>query len=111
MYFFQWQFIMLFSRQGKLRLQKWYTALAQKDKKKITRDLVTIILARRPKMCSFLEYKEMKIVYKRLVVCFYYMFLISYVWTLLLIGNILGISRSSIYLGSQAYHTKSQLVT
>lgn len=34
-------------------------------KKKITRELVTTILARKPKMCAFLEYKEMKIVYKR----------------------------------------------
>ena len=56
---------MLFSRQGKVRLQKWYNAYPQKDKKKITRDLVSMILSRRPKMCSFLEYKDTKIVYKR----------------------------------------------
>ncbi|KAL9963527.1 hypothetical protein ACROYT_G027042 [Oculina patagonica] len=52
-------------RQGKLRLQKWYTASSQKEKKKITRDLITTVLARKPKMCSFLEYKDMKVVYKR----------------------------------------------
>ena len=34
-------------------------------KKKITRELVTTILARKPKMCAFLEYKELKVVYKR----------------------------------------------
>ncbi|KAI3418406.1 hypothetical protein GPALN_009728 [Globodera pallida] len=34
-------------------------------KKKITRELITTILARKPKMCAFLEYKDMKIVYKR----------------------------------------------
>ena len=73
----------IFSRQGKLRLQKWYDATAgvrtrqawfhpddanlhvQKDKKKITRDLTTVILSRKPKMCNFLEWKDMKIVYKR----------------------------------------------
>jgi len=58
-------FIILFSRQGKLRLQKWYNAYPDKEKKKITRELITIILARKPKMCAFLEHKDKKIVYKR----------------------------------------------
>ncbi|XP_018784633.1 PREDICTED: AP-1 complex subunit sigma-2 isoform X2 [Bactrocera latifrons] len=58
-------FMLLFSRQGKLRLQKWYMAYPDKVKKKITRELVTTILARKPKMCSFLEWKDCKIVYKR----------------------------------------------
>uniref|UniRef100_A0A183C0M0 Clat_adaptor_s domain-containing protein n=1 Tax=Globodera pallida TaxID=36090 RepID=A0A183C0M0_GLOPA len=58
-------YLLLFSRQGKLRLQKWYVAYADKLKKKITRELITTILARKPKMCAFLEYKDMKIVYKR----------------------------------------------
>ena len=61
----QIQYILLFSRQGKLRLQKWYTAMPLKEKKKIARDLTTMILARKPKMSSFLEYKDLKIVYKR----------------------------------------------
>uniref|UniRef100_A0A0K8RL89 AP complex subunit sigma n=1 Tax=Ixodes ricinus TaxID=34613 RepID=A0A0K8RL89_IXORI len=59
------QFMPLFSRQGKLRLQKWYMAHPDKLKKKITRELVTTILARKPKMCSFLEWKDLKVVYKR----------------------------------------------
>lgn len=63
----QMQFMLLFSRQGKLRLQKWYEAHPDKLKKKITRELITTILARKPKMCSFLEWKDMKIVYKRYV--------------------------------------------
>lgn len=61
------QFMLLFSRQGKLRLQKWYVAHPDKVKKKITRELITTILSRKPKMCSFLEWKDCKIVYKRLV--------------------------------------------
>jgi len=60
--------MLLFSRQGKLRLQKWYVAHPDKVKKKITRELITTILARKPKMCSFLEWKELKIVYKRYVI-------------------------------------------
>lgn len=59
------QFMLLFSRQGKLRLQKWYVAYTDKLKKKITRELITTILARKPKMCSFLEWKDVKVVYKR----------------------------------------------
>ncbi|XP_062575755.1 AP-1 complex subunit sigma-2-like isoform X3 [Saccostrea cucullata] len=59
------QFMLLFSRQGKLRLQKWYTAHPDKVKKKITRELVAMVLSRKPKMCSFLEWKDLKIVYKK----------------------------------------------
>lgn len=58
-------FMLLFSRQGKVRLQKWFTAYPDKQKKKTIRELVSIVLARKPKMCSFLEYKDLKIVYKR----------------------------------------------
>lgn len=59
------QFVLLFSRQGKLRLQKWYQAFPDKTKKKITRELIAIILSRKAKMSSFLEWKDSKIVYKR----------------------------------------------
>jgi len=59
------QFMILFSRQGKLRLQKWYVAYADKVKKKVVRELVSTVLARKPKMSSFIEWKDMKIVYKR----------------------------------------------
>ncbi|CAG2109621.1 unnamed protein product [Medioppia subpectinata] len=58
-------FMLLFSRQGKLRLQKWFAAQPDKSKKKTVRELVTIILSRKPKLCSFLEWKDLKIVYKR----------------------------------------------
>ncbi|RNA19565.1 AP-1 complex subunit sigma-2 isoform X1 [Brachionus plicatilis] len=59
------QFLLLFSRQGKLRLQKWYTAYPDKVKKKIIRELIATILSRKQKMSSFLEWKDSKIVYKR----------------------------------------------
>lgn len=57
--------MLLFSRQGKLRLQKWFTAYPEKEKKKFSRELVTLVLNRKPKMCSFIEWKDLKIVYKR----------------------------------------------
>ncbi|XP_069752822.1 AP-1 complex subunit sigma-3a [Narcine bancroftii] len=59
------RFMLLFSRQGKLRLQKWYTVLVDKEKKKITRELVQIVLSRQAKTCSFVEWRDLKIIYKR----------------------------------------------
>ena len=59
------QFILLFSRQGKLRLQKWFSSQTEKSKKKITRELIASILSRKAKMSSFLEWKDLKVVYKR----------------------------------------------
>ncbi|NP_956603.2 AP-1 complex subunit sigma-1A isoform 3 [Danio rerio] len=38
------RFMLLFSRQGKLRLQKWYTATAERDKKKMVRELMQVLL-------------------------------------------------------------------
>jgi len=70
------QFMLLFSRQGKLRLQKWYVAHPDKTKKKITRELITMILTRKPKMCSFIEWKDLKIVYKRFVSGMFKIFII-----------------------------------
>ena len=64
-FFFQIQFMLLFSRQGKCRLQKWFVSQTEKNKKKITRELIANVLTRKPKMCSFLEWKDLKIVYKR----------------------------------------------
>ncbi|XP_024618905.1 AP-1 complex subunit sigma-3 [Neophocaena asiaeorientalis asiaeorientalis] len=58
-------FILLFSRQGKLRLQKWYTTLPDKERKKITREIVHIVLSRGQRTSSFVDWKELKLVYKR----------------------------------------------
>ncbi|KAM9933829.1 hypothetical protein OXX80_006560 [Metschnikowia pulcherrima] len=67
------KFTLLLSRQGKVRLSKWYHASNQKEKGKITRELTTIILSRRAKMCNILEYKDMKIVYRRYASLFFVM--------------------------------------
>uniref|UniRef100_A0ABI7XVN1 AP complex subunit sigma n=1 Tax=Felis catus TaxID=9685 RepID=A0ABI7XVN1_FELCA len=52
-------------RQGKLRLQKWYTTLPDKERKKITREIVQIVLSRGQRTSSFVDWKELKLVYKR----------------------------------------------
>uniref|UniRef100_A0A087XN74 AP complex subunit sigma n=1 Tax=Poecilia formosa TaxID=48698 RepID=A0A087XN74_POEFO len=59
------RFLLLFSRQGRLRLQKWYTAISEREKKKIIREMTTMVLARQPRTCNFLQWKDLKIVYKR----------------------------------------------
>lgn len=65
------QFLFLISRQGKNRLSKWYQTILQKEKAKIIRELSTIILSRRAKMCNVLEYKDMKIIYRRYASLFF----------------------------------------
>ena len=44
---------------GKVRLAKWFTTLPPKTKAKIVKDVTQLVLARRTKMCNFLEYKGM----------------------------------------------------
>ncbi|CAM9022924.1 unnamed protein product [Wickerhamomyces anomalus] len=43
-------YLILLSRQGKVRLSKWYIPLSQKEKTKITRELTALVLARRAKI-------------------------------------------------------------
>jgi len=64
-------YILLVSRQGKVRLQKWFTTMPQKAKAKIVKDVTQLVLARRTKMCNFLEYKDTKVVYRRYASLFF----------------------------------------
>ncbi|ODQ57137.1 hypothetical protein WICANDRAFT_36390 [Wickerhamomyces anomalus NRRL Y-366-8] len=64
-------YLILLSRQGKVRLSKWYIPLSQKEKTKITRELTALVLARRAKMCNVSEYKDSKIVYRRYASLFF----------------------------------------
>jgi len=65
-------FMLLFSRQGKLRLQKWYNSQYHtKIQKKVTKELINLVLARKPKMSSFIEWSDKKIIYKRYASLFF----------------------------------------
>lgn len=64
------QFLLLFSRQGKLRLQKWFTPLTEREKKKVIRDMTMLVLGRPPRSSNFLQWRDMKIVYRRWGVLF-----------------------------------------
>eukprot|EP01098_Paradermamoeba_levis_P007169 TRINITY_DN296_c0_g2_i2.p1 TRINITY_DN296_c0_g2~~TRINITY_DN296_c0_g2_i2.p1 ORF type:complete len:179 (-),score=47.67 TRINITY_DN296_c0_g2_i2:85-543(-) len=58
-------FILLVSRQGKTRLNKWYSNYTPKEKSRILRELSNMVLSRPQRLCNFLEWKDIKIVYKR----------------------------------------------
>ncbi|OJT04158.1 AP-1 complex subunit sigma-1 [Trametes pubescens] len=64
-------YMLLVSRQGKVRLSKWFTTMSQKAKAKIVKDVTQLVLARRTRMCNFLEYKDTKVVYRRYASLFF----------------------------------------
>ncbi|KAI0053565.1 Adaptor protein complex sigma subunit [Auriscalpium vulgare] len=64
-------YILLVSRQGKVRLAKWFTTIPPKQKAKIVKDVTQLVLARRTRMCNFLEYKDSKVVYRRYASLFF----------------------------------------
>jgi len=45
--------------------------MPQKQKAKIVKDVTQLVLARRTKMCNFLEYKDSKVVYRRYASLFF----------------------------------------
>ena len=58
-------FVLLISRQGKVRLTKWYSPYNAKEKSRVVREVSAVVLSRQQKQCNFLEYKDKKIIYKR----------------------------------------------
>uniref|UniRef100_G1PEH9 AP complex subunit sigma n=1 Tax=Myotis lucifugus TaxID=59463 RepID=G1PEH9_MYOLU len=57
--------VFLLPQHFHFNLMPVFLFVLQTPKKKITRELVQTVLARKPKMCSFLEWRDLKIVYKR----------------------------------------------
>ncbi|EFP93196.2 uncharacterized protein PGTG_19435 [Puccinia graminis f. sp. tritici CRL 75-36-700-3] len=64
-------YVLLVSRQGKVRLAKWFTTMSPKTKAKIVKDVTQLVLARRTRMCNVLEYKDSKVVYRRYASLFF----------------------------------------
>ncbi|KAF8213322.1 AP complex, mu/sigma subunit [Mycena galopus ATCC 62051] len=65
------KYILLISRQGKLRLAKWFTTMNAKSKARIVQDLTQQVLARRPRTCNVLEYKDTRVIYRRYASLFF----------------------------------------
>jgi hypothetical protein len=60
-----WNFIVLMSRQGKIRLSEFFSSYTEAEKKRILRDIGGDILPRAPKMCNIIEKGTYKFVYRR----------------------------------------------
>lgn len=60
-----WHFIVLMSRQGKIRLAEFFSSYSEAEKKRILRDIAAEILPRQPKMCNIIEKGDYKFVYRR----------------------------------------------
>jgi hypothetical protein len=60
-----WNFIVLMSRQGKIRLSEFFTSYSESEKRRILRDIAADILPRQPKMCNIIEKGSQKFVYRR----------------------------------------------
>ncbi|KAH9617716.1 hypothetical protein KSS87_013397, partial [Heliosperma pusillum] len=58
------QFVILFNRQGKVRLTKWYSPYAQKERSKVLRELSGLVVSRGPKLCNFVDWRGLKVVYR-----------------------------------------------
>ncbi|CAF0795464.1 unnamed protein product [Brachionus calyciflorus] len=57
--------LLLFNTQTKIRLQKWYISYSEREKKKMIREIMTSILAKRLPSCNFVEHNDKKVVYQR----------------------------------------------
>ena len=60
-----WDFIVLMSRQGKIRLSEFFKSYTESEKRRILRDIAADILPRAPKMCNIIEKGRYKFVYRR----------------------------------------------
>merc|ERR1719491_488650 len=60
-----WNFIVLMSRQGKIRLSEFFSSYSESEKRRILRDIAADVLPRQPKMCNIIEKGEYKFVYRR----------------------------------------------
>ncbi|KIZ07670.1 Adaptor protein complex, sigma subunit [Monoraphidium neglectum] len=58
-------FFLLMSRQGKVRLAKWYNTFSQKERARIMKETTPLVLQRPLKLCNFVDWKNYKLVYKR----------------------------------------------
>ena len=60
-----WNYLILMSRQGKIRLAEFFSTYSEADKRRISREIVSDILPRAPKMCNIIEKGDHKLVYRR----------------------------------------------
>eukprot|EP01080_Neovahlkampfia_damariscottae_P009767 gene9767-2094_t len=58
-------FALMVSRQGKVRLAKWYKPYTMKERERHIKEICHMVIGRPSKLCNFLDYKDQKVIYKR----------------------------------------------
>jgi AP-1 complex subunit sigma 1/2 len=56
---------MLMSRQGKVRLSKWYSTYSQRDRQRALREVAPLVLQRPLRLCNFVDWRGLRLVYRR----------------------------------------------
>ncbi|KAH8583391.1 Aps1p AP17 like clathrin adaptor [Cryptosporidium sp. chipmunk genotype I] len=59
------RFFLLISRQGKTRLEKWYSSYQQSERKRFIKEVTQMIINRQGKLCNFIDWKGHTLVVKR----------------------------------------------
>jgi len=58
-------FFLLVNRQGQTRMSKYYNHVAVEERVVVEGEIIRKCLARRETQCSFMEYKNTKVIYRR----------------------------------------------
>lgn len=58
-------YLLLISRQGKVRLAKWYSPLPPKEKVRIVREAAATAVGRSAKLCNVIDWKGQRLVCRR----------------------------------------------
>ncbi|KAH7647785.1 clathrin assembly AP19 [Cryptosporidium bovis] len=59
------RFFLLISRQGKTRLEKWYSPFQQSERRRYIKEVTQLIMNRQGKLCNFVDWKGYTLVIKR----------------------------------------------
>lgn len=58
-------YLLILSRQGKVRLSKWFATTTAKERSRILKDVSPLVLSRKVRLCNVIEYKGRKVIYRR----------------------------------------------
>ncbi|XP_028293504.1 AP-4 complex subunit sigma-1 isoform X2 [Gouania willdenowi] len=64
------KFVLMVNRRGQTRLSRYYTPVELSRRAALEADVVRCCLSRRKEQCSFVEYKDFKLVYRQYAALF-----------------------------------------
>ncbi|KAM8833421.1 AP-4 complex subunit sigma-1 [Synchiropus picturatus] len=64
------KFVVMVNRQGRVRLSRFYQQVDRKRRAALEADVVRCCLSRRREQCSFVEYKDFRLVYRQYAALF-----------------------------------------